>query len=253
VIKVGTTTLTYPSGKLNFKRINRLAWMISDLRNQGKEVILVSSGAVAVGVARLGLLERPRDIIGRQAASAVGQAALMQIYENFFGEYNQKVAQILLTKDVVEHEARRRNAENTFFRLLSLGVTPIVNENDSVSTDELDFSFSENDTLSAYVALLTAADLLIMLSDIDGMYDSDPKTNPDAKIIRQIGDVAAVMKFAGDSQSAFGTGGMASKLSAAHMAAQKGIDTVIASGDDPAVVFDIVKGIDIGTYIRRYE
>lgn len=253
VIKVGTSTLTYSTGRLNLKRINRLAWMISDLRNQGKEVILVSSGAVAVGVNRLGLTERPSDIIGRQAASAVGQAALMQIYENFFNEYNQKVAQILLTKDVVEHEVRKINAQNTFFKLISLGVIPIVNENDTVSTEELDFSFSENDTLSAYVACVTNSDVLIMLSDIDGLYDSDPKTNPDAKIIPYIDIINDdVLKYAGGSQSIFGTGGMASKLSAANMAAKYGIDTVIASGDDPAIVFDIMNGINIGTYFKHY-
>lgn len=253
VIKVGTSTLTYSSGRLNMKRINRLAWMISDLRNQGKEVILVSSGAVAVGVNRLGLTERPSDIIGRQAASAVGQAALIQIYENFFNEYNQKVAQILLTKDVVEHEVRKINAQNTLFRLISLGVLPIVNENDTVSTEELDFSFSENDTLSAYVACLTNSDVLIMLSDIDGMYDSDPKINPNAKIISYIDVINDdVLKYAGNSQSLFGTGGMASKLSAANMAAKNGIDTVIASGDDPTIVFDIMNGIKIGTYFKHY-
>ena len=253
VIKIGTSTLTYESGRLNLKRINKLAWVLADLRNQGKEVILVSSGAIAVGVERLGLQERPRDIIGRQAASAVGQAALMQIYESFFAEYNQKVAQLLLTRDVVEHEVRRKNTENTFFKLLSLGILPIVNENDTVSTDELDFSFSENDTLSAHVACLTNSDLLIMLSDIDGLFDSDPRINPDAKRIPYIDNINGdIFGYAGNSHGALGTGGMASKVSAAEMVAQKGIDTVIASGDRPEIIFDIINGSDIGTYFKHY-
>ena len=252
VIKVGSTTLTYPSGKLNLKRINRLAWTISDLKNQGKEVILVTSGAVAIGAEILALSERPRDIVGKQAASAVGQAALMQIYEQFFGQYNQKVAQILLTKDVVEHNIRRRNAENTFFKLLSMDVLPIVNENDSVSTEELEFTFAENDTLSAYVACLTKSDLLIMLSDIDGMYNADPRLDPDARIIPYIAKIDdAIMQCAGGSQTSFGTGGMASKLTAARMAGQHNIDTIITSGEDPAILFDIMDGMEIGTYFRH--
>ncbi len=253
VIKVGTSTLTYESGKLNLKRINKLVWMISDLKNQGKEVILVTSGAVAVGVERLGLSERPKDIIGKQAASSVGQACLMQIYEKFFVEYSQKVAQILLTKDVVDNATRKKNVENTFSKLLSLGVIPIVNENDAVSTEELEFSFSENDTLSAYVACLSKSDLLIMLSDIEGLYDSDPKLNTGAKIIPFVERVdGEIQKYATGSSSSFGSGGMVSKLTAANMAAEHGIDTVIASGEDPTIVFEIMDGAQVGTYFKRY-
>lgn len=253
VIKVGTSSLTYESGRLNLRRINKLVWVLSDLKNQGKEVVLVSSGAVAVGVERLGLSERPKDIIGRQAASSVGQASLMRIYEQFFAEYNQKVAQILLTKDVIDDGVKRLNAENTFFRLLSLGIIPIVNENDAIATDELSFSFSENDTLSAYVAELTKSELLIMLSDIDGLYDSDPKINPDAKIIPLVKRVSEIEHFATGATSVFGSGGMISKLAAADMLAKSSIDTIIASGEDPAILFDIINGMEVGTYFIHYR
>ncbi|MDR1208853.1 MAG: glutamate 5-kinase [Clostridiales bacterium] len=248
VIKVGTSTLTRSTGRLNLRRLNALAVAISDLMNQGVEVILVSSGAVAVGCERLGLSERPGDIIGRQAASSVGQACLMQIYEKFFAEYNHKVAQLLLTKDVIDSYSRRANVENTLFRLLSLGVLPVINENDAVSTDELSFTFSENDTLSAYVALISRAGLLIILSDVDGLYDSDPKKNPDAKVIPLVMRVdAEIEKYAGGPGDGFGSGGMLSKLSAVKLAADAGIDVVIASGENPAVIFDIMEGKPVGT------
>lgn len=247
VIKIGTTSLTYDNGKINLKRIDKLSWILSDLRNQGKEIILVSSGAIAVGADRLGLSERPRDIMGKQAASAVGQAVLMQIYEKFFMEYNQKVAQILLTKDVFDFEIKKRNAKNTISTLLSMGVIPIVNENDTVATDEL-MDFSDNDTLSAYVANLVESDLLILLSDIDGMYKENPSINPNAPIINLIEEINdEIYKIAGGSSSKLGTGGMISKVKAAKILNNYGIDMVIASGKTPSVIFDILNGENIGT------
>ena len=249
VVKVGTTTLTHANGRLNLKRIEQLAWVLTDLRNQGKDVILVSSGAIAVGADRLGLTERPRDIQGKQAASAVGQAVLMQIYENFFMNYNQKVAQILLTKDVFDDDHRRELAGNTFSALLSMGVIPIVNENDTVSTAEL--GFSENDSLSAYVACLLEADALCILSDEDGLYDSDPKLNPNAKRIPYANGVdEALIAVAGDSAGTLGTGGMFTKVSAAKIAGACGIDTVIVDGKDPSVLFEVLDGKDKGTLIQ---
>ncbi len=246
VIKIGTTSLTYPNGKLNLKRIEKLSWILTDLKNQGREVILVSSGAIAVGADRLGLQERPRDTIGKQAASAVGQAILMQIYEKFFTDYNQKIAQILLTKDIIEVEERRTNARNTFSKLLELGVIPIVNENDTISTEELEFS--DNDTLSAYVSCVVSADLLIILSDIDGLYDSDPKKNPDAKMIHEVAAVTADVKNkAGGSQSTLGTGGMITKICAAEICGNEKIDTVIAQGENPDILYDILEGYEVGT------
>lgn len=250
VIKVGTTTLTYPNGKLNLKRIARLAWVLSDLRNQGKEVILVTSGAIAVGADRLALPDRPRDTKGKQAASAVGQAVLMQIYENFFMEYNQLVAQILLTKDVLDDAVTKENARNTFFTLLELGVIPIVNENDTVSIEEL--GFSENDALSAYVACLVESNMLIILSDIDGLYNCDPNKNKDAIRIPEVLAITDQLRaIAGESGSSLGTGGMASKISAASMATNADIDMVIASGAEPTVIYDILDGKNVGTLFRR--
>lgn len=246
VVKVGTTTLTHSSGQLNLQRIENLSWVLTDLCNQGKEIILVSSGSIAVGTNRLGLSERPRDIKRKQAASAVGQAVLMQIYENFFMKYNQKVAQILLTKDVLDDEIRKENARNTFFTLLSMGVIPIVNENDTVSTDEL--GFSDNDTLSAYVSALTEGDLLVLLSDIDGFYDAAPDKNPNAKLIKFVDIITEEMELAaGASSSSLGTGGMATKLLAAKTACLAGVDTVITSGANPRILYEILEGEEIGT------
>ena len=248
VVKIGTTSLTYQNGKLNLRRIGKLATVLSDLRNQGKEVILVSSGAIAVGSDRLSLTERPRDVRLKQAASAVGQAVLMQIYENFFTEYNQKIAQILLTKDVVDEPLRKQYARDTFFTLLNMGVIPIVNENDTVAIDELDITFSENDMLSAYVTCLTDSDLLILLSDNEGLYDDDPRQNPDAKLIEYVENITEdIVKIAGGSGTTFGTGGAAAKLAAARMVTEQGIDMVIALGQEPAILYDILDGHMVGT------
>ena len=248
VVKIGTTSLTYSNGKLNLKRIEKLARVLVDLSNQEKEIILVSSGAIAVGAARLGLSERPRDIKGKQASSAVGQAVLMQIYEKFFMEYNQKVAQILLTKDIFDYDKKRNNAKNTLFKLWELGVIPIVNANDTIATDELNMEISDNDTLSAYVAVLSQSDLLIILSDIDGMYDKDPNTNKDANIIKVVEKIDdSIYSIAGGAGSSLGTGGMITKVKAAKTVNDKGIDLIIASGEEPSILFDIFEGKSVGT------
>ncbi len=246
VIKVGTSTLTYENSTLNFRLIDKLSRVLSDLKNQGIDVVLVSSGAIAVGAKRLGLLERPRDICGKQAASAVGQGILMQIYEKNFMDYNKIVAQILLTKDGIDDEERRTHASNTMQRLLELGVIPIVNENDTVSSEEIEFS--DNDTLSAYVSTLIDADLLIILSDIDALYDSDPNKNKDAKIIPEVNEINDYIRtIATGSNSTVGTGGMATKIRAAEICSEKRIETVIASGIDPDIIYDIVDGKSVGT------
>lgn len=249
VIKIGTTSLTYPNGMLNLRKIEQLCTTLTDLRNQGKEIVLVSSGAIAVGADKLGLSERPRGITGKQAASAVGQAMLMQIYHNFFSVYNQKVAQILLTKDVIDNSERKFNACNTFSALLTLGVIPIVNENDTISIDELDFS--DNDSLSAFVACLVEADLLILLSDINGLYNKDPNINEDATLVTYVDKVDQdIENLAGTSSSSLGTGGMISKINAAKRVMRHNIDMVIASGEDSKILYDILEGKDIGTLFK---
>lgn len=249
VVKVGTTTLTYSNGRLNLRRMEKLARVLSELRNSGKEIILVSSGAIAVGTERLGLVERPKDTPSKQAAAAVGQAVLMQIYQKFFMEYNQNVAQILLTQDVFEDEIRYNNAHNTFFTLMNMGVIPIVNENDTVSTNELgDLIFKDNDTLSACVASLVNADILILLSDIDGLYDHDPRIDKNAKIIHNVKSITNnIENMGGGSNSPFGTGGMETKILAAKAVNNLGIDMVIALGEEPFLIYDILNGKDVGT------
>jgi len=252
VVKVGTTSLTHPNGRMNLRRMERLCWVLTDLKNRGKEIVLVSSGAIGVGTERLGLSERPRDTVLKQAASAVGQAALIKIYDNFFMTYNQKAAQILLTKDDVEDEIRRTNIHNTFSALLSMDILPIVNENDTVSTEEL--GIGDNDTLSAHVARLVECDLLIILSDVDGMYESDPRKHTDAKLISEITEITDDLeRAAGGTTGSLGTGGMTTKITAAKMAAECGIDTVIACGDEPDIIFDIIDGADVGTLFTAPE
>jgi glutamate 5-kinase len=246
VIKVGSSTLTHDSGAINLSRMDKLAQIISDLLNQKKEVVLVSSGAIAVGVSKLKLSERPKSTQEKQAAAAVGQGELMHLYSKFFSEYSHMVAQILLTKDVVEEDKKRLNVINTFESLLSKGILPIVNENDTVATDEIEFG--DNDSLSALVATLIHADLLILLSDIEGLYEADPKKNPDAKLISVVETIdEAVLAKAGGAGSNRGTGGMATKLKAAQIATSAHIDMVIALGSKPEIVADILQGKDIGT------
>lgn len=252
VIKVGTSTLTYDTGKINFTRIDKLARIISDLSNQGKEVILVTSGAIGVGVDKLKLPERPKTIREKQAVAAVGQCELMHMYSKFFSEYGHIVAQILLTRDIVGDENCSRNVVNTFETLLEKGIVPIVNENDSVSIVELKVgqkdTFSENDTLSAIVAKLIHADLLIILSDIDGFYDSDPRKNPNSKMLSVIKEITPEIEcFADGAGTKRGTGGMVTKLTAAKIATKVGVNVVLTNGSHPEAIMDIINGKEIGT------
>ena len=249
VVKIGTSTLTYENGKLNLRRIEYLCRTLSDLQNSGRRIVLVSSGAIGVGVGKLGLARRPDETAKKQALAAVGQCELMFIYDKFFGEYHQNVAQVLLTADVTARENSRTNVVNTFSELLSMGIIPIVNENDTVAVDELEGrNFGDNDTLSAIVASLVGADALVILTDIDGLYDKNPKTCPDAKripLVRAITDEVRAM--AGGAGSSRGTGGMATKIRAAQVAAESHIPTVILAGDDPENLYRVFEGEVIGT------
>ncbi|MBR5155936.1 MAG: glutamate 5-kinase [Clostridia bacterium] len=246
VIKVGTSSLTYETGKINIKKIESLVRVISDLRNRGVEVVLVSSGAVGAGVGKLNLPEKPDDIRAKQALAAIGQASLVSIYDRFFSEYGHSTAQVLLTKFILEDEERYQNTKNTFETMFRYGVIPIVNENDVISTYELEFG--DNDTLSAYIAELVEAELLIILSDIDGLFDKNPAENPDAKLIpcvRELDD--SITALAGGAGSRRGTGGMITKLKAAEIVTEKGIDMIITNGAHPEGIYDIFDGKSIGT------
>ena len=256
VVKVGTSTLTHTNGRVNFKSIDRLARVLADVSNMGKDVVLVSSGAIGVGMGKLGIVQRPASTAERQAIAAIGQCELMQIYSKFFSEYGYAVGQILLTRDVVDSAHMRANAVNTFETLLQMGTIPIVNENDSVSTEELENNknngFGDNDTLSVIVAALVGADLLVMLSDIQGFYSHNPRTDPDATLMRYIGSITPQVELAaGGVGSLRGTGGMATKIEAAKIALGRGIDMVLASGEDPAIIYDILSGADVGTLFAR--
>ena len=250
VVKVGTSTLTYDNGNINLRRIEKLTRVLSDIVNSGKEVTLVSSGAIGVGVSKLNLKEKPKDIREKQALSAVGQCELMHIYSKFFGEYSHTVGQVLLTRDVIEDERIKNNVCNTFEILLDKKIIPIVNENDTISIDEIEniANFGDNDNLSAIVSQLINADLLIILSDIDGFYDSDPRNNKDAKLLNEIEIITEELEAcAGGTGSNLGTGGMATKLIAAKRAIEQGIDMVLANGKEPEIILDILDGNDIGT------
>lgn len=247
VVKVGTSTLAFKNGRLNFQRMDNLSETLSTLRNKGFDVILVSSGAIGVGAGRLNLDERPKELAKKQALAALGQAQLVKIYQKMFDSYNQTVAQVLLTKDVMTVPNRYLNARNTLEKLLEMGIIPIINENDTISTDEIEFG--DNDTLSAMVARLIDADLLILMSDIDGLYTADPKLNADAQIIHTVHKITPeIENLAAGAGSSFGTGGMITKITAAKLAAESKIDTIITNGDDPGVVFDIIEGQDVGTH-----
>lgn len=248
VIKIGTSSLTHPeSGRLNLMKLEVLIREISDLRNQGKEVVLVSSGAIGVGCSALGFEKKPQQLAQKQACAAVGQAKLMMIYQKLFAEYNQTAGQILMTKNTMVDNLNRRNARNTFNSLLEMGVIPIVNENDSISTYEIEFG--DNDTLSAVVAALIGADLLILLSDIDGLFTDDPHTNPDAKFIDVVENMDEHYKNMGKSTtgSKVGTGGMATKLSAAELSTSAGADMIIANGKNFHIIHRIMQGKPYGT------
>ncbi len=250
VIKIGSSTITHPdTGYMSLRTMEKLVRVLTDLRNAGKEVVLVSSGAIAVGRKALGLKEKPIETSVRQACAAVGQARLMMVYQKLFAEYNQTCAQVLMTKYTMINDISRANAQNTFRELLELGVIPIVNENDTVSTDELQYNnFGDNDTLSAIVAALIGADLLILMSDIDGLYTDDPHNNPDARFISIVERLDnKLMDMGKGAVSGVGTGGMATKLSAAKIATASGADMVIANGAQIDIIADIIQGEEIGT------
>ncbi|MDK2798444.1 MAG: glutamate 5-kinase [Clostridiales bacterium] len=254
IVKVGTSTLTYDTGKLNLQRIECLVRVLSDLKNQGKQIVLVTSGAIGVGVGKLGLREKPKSIPGKQAAAAIGQCELMHLYDKLFSEYGHTIAQLLLTKDVVENEHRKNNAINTFNTLLELDVIPIVNENDTIAIEEIEFAdnFGDNDTLSAVVSELIGADLLIILSDIDGLYDADPRVNANAKIIHVVTEIdQSIKNLAGGVGSNRGTGGMATKISAAEIACSAGVNMIIANGEDPRILYKVFEGKQVGTLFLK--
>ncbi len=245
-IKVGTSTLAHPSGLLNIRRVEALCRVMSDLKNAGHELVLVSSGAIGMGVGKLSLRERPSDIPTKQAAAAVGQCELMYTYDKLFSEYHHIVAQILVTAGDIELPQRRAHFHNTLFRLLELGVLPIVNENDTVATEEI--VIGDNDTLAAEVAVSANAELLVILSDIDGLYTADPRTDPAARLIPCVPRLTPEIEaLAGCAGSALGTGGMATKLRAARLTEQAGIEMVIANGADPSVLYRIFDGEPVGT------
>ena len=246
VVKVGTSTLAHATGHLNIRRVEDLCRVLSDLKNAGHQIILVSSGAIGMGVGKLGLSERPADMPGKQAAAAVGQCELMYTYDKLFGEYNHTVAQILLTGEDIENKERRHNVENTLFRLLELGALPIINENDTVATHEI--SLGDNDTLGAIVAKCVQADLLVLLTDIDGLYTADPHTDPTAELIPVVHEITPeLMASAGGRGSKLGTGGMVTKLKAAQMANAAGVDMIIANGAKPELLYAIAEGGEAGT------
>lgn len=246
VIKIGTSTLAHKTGLLNILRVEELCKVMSDLKNAGNEVILVSSGAIGMGVGKLGLSEKPTDIPTKQAAAAVGQCELMYTYDRLFSEYNHTVAQILLTGEDIDHADRKQNFVNTMRRLLELSAIPIINENDSISTNEIEIG--DNDTLGAIVATAADADLLIILSDIDGLYTADPREDKSAKLLHTVEEITPeIEKMVGGAGSSLGTGGMITKLNAAKIVTQKGIDMVIANGENPLSLYDIVAGKDVGT------
>ncbi len=246
VVKVGTSTLAHPTGLLDVRHTEGLVKVLSDLKNAGHRLILVSSGAIGMGVGKLHLPGRPADMPTKQAAAAVGQCELMYTYDRLFTAYNHTVAQLLLTGEDIGHEDRRKNFQNTVERLLELGALPIVNENDTVATAEI--KVGDNDTLAAEVAQWTGAELLVLLSDIDGLYTADPRQDPNARLIPVVREITpGIEALAGSAGSGLGTGGMATKLRAARIAAASGCDMVIANGSRPELLYDIAAGKPVGT------
>ena len=246
VIKIGTSTLAHPTGHLNIRRVEQLCKIMSDIKNAGHELILVSSGAIGMGVGKLGLRERPKDIPSKQAAAAVGQCELMYTYDKLFSEYHHTVAQLLITGDDTTNDTRRLNFTNTLNRLLELGALPVINENDTVATDEI--VIGDNDTLAAIVAKSVHADMLILLSDIDGLYTADPHTHPEAALLHHVARVDDhIREIAGISSSTQGTGGMVTKLHAADICLGCGCKMVIANGNNPGNLYDILEGKTVGT------
>ena len=247
VFKVGSSLLAYPNGKIHLQRMEKLVRVLAHLHNSGKEVILVSSGAVAVGMGIMGLEKRPEELVMKQALAAVGQAGLIRLYQKFFDEYGQKVAQVLLTRDGTENSLRRRNARNTLNQLTALDIIPVVNENDTVSTEEIEFG--DNDTLSATVATLIHADLLLILTDTDGVFTSDPHLNHSARKVHKVFKGSDELKEVDlNGSSPMGSGGMGSKIAAAELCREHNVDVVISDGTDPSTILDVLDGKDLGTF-----
>lgn len=248
VIKLGTSTLAHKTGKLNIRRMTNLVRVISDLHNSGREIIMVSSGAVGLGTGKLGLSAKPKDTKMKQAVAAVGQCELMHVYDDMFEKYSVTVAQILLTKTIINNPSHCDNFKNTIETLVGMGVIPIVNENDTIAIDELELEIGENDSLSALVAELSGADLLLILSDIDGLYDCDPRTNPEAQPIHVVEEITPEIEaVAGGAGTSLGTGGMSTKINAAKIAGEAGIDMVIMNGKNPELLYDLFEDKEIGT------
>ena len=248
VVKVGTSSIAYPTGHINLRRIEKLVKVISDIKNSGIDIVLVSSGAIGVGCGKLKINRADCDTSAKQAAAAVGQCELMYMYDKIFSSYNHIVAQVLLTHDVIDNPDRKEKAIDTFRRLFDLGAIPIVNENDTVSLEEIEATFGENDTLSAIVATLVGADALVIMSDIDGLYDSDPRKNPCAKLIREVRSIdPSIISSAGEAGSESGTGGMKTKLNAAKIVMDANIGMAILNCSDPAILYDLLDGKDVGT------
>ena len=249
VVKVGTSTLAHPTGRLNIRHVEELVKVLSDLKNAGHEVVLVSSGAIGMGVGKLNLPGKPADMPTKQAAAAVGQCELMYTYDKLFAQYNHTVAQILLTGEDIDHADRRQNFENTIYRLLELGALPVINENDTVATAEI--KVGDNDTLGGIVACTVKADLLVLLSDIDGLYTADPRKDPNATLIPVVEEVTPDIEVLGGGVgSGLGTGGMATKLRAARMVTSSGCDMIIANGETPSALYDMVDGTAVGTRFK---
>ena len=249
VVKVGTSTLTYDTGKINIRRMSKLAQVLSDLKNAGKEIVLVTSGAIGVGVGKLGLKERPKDTPGRQAAATVGQCELMFLYDKFFGEFGNIIGQLLVTRSDFENDERHTNLHNSFMKLFEYGAIPVVNENDSVAVEEI--VFGDNDSLSAHVAKIVDADLLVILTDIDGLFSANPREDENAVLIHNVDKIDdEILALAGGSGTNRGTGGMITKLHAAQIATDAGIDTVVMNGSDPEELYKLLDGRQTGTLFK---
>ena len=245
-VKVGTSTLTHKTGRLNIRRVEELCKVLSDVKNAGHDIVLVSSGAIGMGVGKLNMAEKPQDMPTKQAAAAVGQCELMYVYDNLFQEYNHTVGQILITGEDLEDIVRHQNFTNTLNRLLELGALPIINENDTIATSEI--AVGDNDTLGALVAASVRSDLFIVLTDIDGLYTADPRRDPKAELISEVTEITEEMlQGAGGQGSSLGTGGMATKLSAAKIAMDAGVDMIIVNGSSPEIIYDAVDGKTVGT------
>ncbi len=247
VVKVGSSLLAYENGMINLHRMEKLVRVLADLHNQGKEIILVSSGAIAAGMGMIGIKEKPKDLIKNQALAAIGQAGLIRLYQKFFDEYSKTVAQILLTRDGIENSLRRKNARNTLQELIEMGIIPVVNENDTVITDEIEFG--DNDYLSACVATLIHAGLLLILTDTDGVFTSDPHLDHSAQKVPKVLKASDDLKDVNvNGSSKLGRGGMATKIAAAELCREHNVDVVISDGDNPASIQDILEGKDLGTF-----